>query len=277
MKMQFWVKDVRRNPPKLLWIRHCRKLMPVCSNTYCLFVLRFYGPVNPMGLCRTRSVYLTTLSLGKLSPLSGEPVLCTFFCQKLTTALLESTEGREWPQKFFSWSDLHERMLPTRSGSNPQPPEHKSVSQRGRSEYLLRSNTVRSDFSRPAWEGFGPYNTYYGPKPLQADLEESDLSLRWVHMQPCRKCIPTHLLQSGNRFRHEFNSEVCLFSLPFLALSHSSLRKHAYSNILKISSQKNEIFQIKKSDIFHVSAQNIDLCLDEAVLTSTHKLCFDQK
>ena len=27
----------------------------------CLFVLRFYGPVNPMGSCRVRSIYLTTL------------------------------------------------------------------------------------------------------------------------------------------------------------------------------------------------------------------------
>ena len=36
-----------------------------------LFVLRFYGPVNPMGLCRAQSVYLTTRLLGRLSPLSG--------------------------------------------------------------------------------------------------------------------------------------------------------------------------------------------------------------
>ena len=36
-----------------------------------LFVLRFYGPVNPMGSCRARSVYLTTRLLGRLSPLSG--------------------------------------------------------------------------------------------------------------------------------------------------------------------------------------------------------------
>ena len=28
----------------------------------CLFVLRFYGPVNPMGSCRAQSVYLTTRS-----------------------------------------------------------------------------------------------------------------------------------------------------------------------------------------------------------------------
>ena len=39
--------------------------------SYCLFVLRFYGPVNPMGSCWARSVYLTTRILGRLSPLSG--------------------------------------------------------------------------------------------------------------------------------------------------------------------------------------------------------------
>ena len=33
-----------------------------------------------------------------------------------------------------------------------------------------------------------------------------------------------------------------------------SLRKHAYSNILKILQN----FQMKNSDIFHISAQNID-------------------
>ena len=39
---------------------------------------------------------------------------------------------------------------------------------------------------------------------------------------------------------------------------NSPLRKHAYSNILKILPPKNENFQIKNSDIFHTSAQNID-------------------
>ena len=37
-----------------------------------------------------------------------------------------------------------------------------------------------------------------------------------------------------------------------------SLRKHACSNIWKISPPKTENFQIKNSDIFHISAQNID-------------------
>ena len=36
------------------------------------------------------------------------------------------------------------------------------------------------------------------------------------------------------------------------------LRKHAYSNIQKISPPKTEHFQIKNSDIFHISAQNVD-------------------
>ena len=36
-----------------------------------------------------------------------------------------------------------------------------------------------------------------------------------------------------------------------------SWRKHVYSNILKILPPKNENFQIKKSDIFHIFAQNI--------------------
>ena len=36
-----------------------------------LFVLWFYGPVNPMGSCQVRTVYLTTRLLGMLNPLSG--------------------------------------------------------------------------------------------------------------------------------------------------------------------------------------------------------------
>ena len=40
--------------------------------------------------------------------------------------------------------------------------------------------------------------------------------------------------------------------------SKSPLRKHAYSNILKILQPKTEYFQIKNSDIFHIPAQNIN-------------------
>ena len=44
--------------------------MPIVWH-FCLFVLWFYGPVNPMGSYRVWSVYLTTLLLGRFSPLSS--------------------------------------------------------------------------------------------------------------------------------------------------------------------------------------------------------------
>ena len=40
-----------------------------CRFSWHFIVLRFYGPVNPMGSCRARSVYITTCLLGRLSPL----------------------------------------------------------------------------------------------------------------------------------------------------------------------------------------------------------------
>ena len=43
---------------------------------------------------------------------------------------------------------------------------------------------------------------------------------------------------------------------PIILLA--ALRKHAYSNIKKISPQKTENFQMQNFDIFHISAQNID-------------------
>ena len=39
---------------------------------------------------------------------------------------------------------------------------------------------------------------------------------------------------------------------------YKPLWKHAYQNILKILPPKNEKFQIKNSDMFHISAPNID-------------------
>ena len=40
--------------------------------------------------------------------------------------------------------------------------------------------------------------------------------------------------------------------------SSLTLRKLAYSNILKISPPKTENFQMKNSNVFHISAQNMD-------------------
>ena len=49
--------------------------------------------------------------------------------------------------------------------------------------------------------------------------------------------------------------------MPVTSAGDDLITNHTYStcsNILKILPPKNENFQIKNSDIFHVSAQNID-------------------
>ena len=42
------------------------------------------------------------------------------------------------------------------------------------------------------------------------------------------------------------------------ATDEQPLRKHTYLSILKISPPKTELFSDKNSDMFHISAQNID-------------------
>ena len=49
---------------------------------------------------------------------------------------------------------------------------------------------------------------------------------------------------------------ILLFD-PGRYVGHVSLREYAYSNIMKILPPKNENFQIKNSEIYHISAQNI--------------------
>ena len=46
---------------------------------------------------------------------------------------------------------------------------------------------------------------------------------------------------------------------PLGEYSQFALRRHAYSNVLRILSPKNENFQIKNNlIIFHISAKNVD-------------------
>ena len=52
--------------------------------------------------------------------------------------------------------------------------------------------------------------------------------------------------------------KVVFFSYPFELCFFKALRKHAYSNILKISPPKKWKFSDKKFQCFHISAQNID-------------------
>ena len=63
-------------------------------------------------------------------------------------------------------------------------------------------------------------------------------------------------------FRFFVLCTVChgLFAFPLAVIGRlcSALQKHAYSNILRTQiTTKNENFQMKNSDSFHISAQNI--------------------
>ena len=80
-------------------------------------------------------------------------------------------------------------------------------------------------------------------------------SARWH--DPCGCCL---LSCTPSLFQNEsFDNENNLLLQKANYSNIPPLRKHAYSNILKIILQpKKENFQIKHSDIFHILAQNID-------------------
>ena len=67
---------------------------------------------------------------------------------------------------------------------------------------------------------------------------------------------------NGQPYKLNCCSDICPFMCSVFSkailIDIYSLRKHAYSNIVKISPPKTENFQIKISDIFQISVQNID-------------------
>ena len=68
----------------------------------------------------------------------------------------------------------------------------------------------------------------------------------------CKKNVVLNNKLTSNKKNHDFNSISSYFAGDY------PLRKHAYSYIEKISLPQTEKFQTKNSDIFHISAQNID-------------------
>ena len=52
--------------------------------------------------------------------------------------------------------------------------------------------------------------------------------------------------------------QLLILEYPLDVIQCITLRKHVYSNILKILPPKNENFQIKNPDILHIFAQNMD-------------------
>ena len=67
---------------------------------------------------------------------------------------------------------------------------------------------------------------------------------------------------SRNRMNIVYSADTCFGRhckmTETSGVDNTSFRNHAYSNILKILPPNNENFRIKNSDIFHISAQNID-------------------
>ena len=103
------------------------KALLMCIYNICLlqeislFVLRFYGPVNPMGSCRARSVNLTTftgqaLSSKRLTSIVHIPSLETDNCPSWIS-------GRErMTVENISWSTSTKECCRPRQGLNPRPP-----------------------------------------------------------------------------------------------------------------------------------------------------------
>ena len=64
---------------------------------------------------------------------------------------------------------------------------------------------------------------------------------------------------SANVYKR-YNSSDFPFSFLYIKFITKTTNTTNITNILKISPPKTENFQIKNSDIFHISAQNIDCC-----------------
>ena len=64
-------------------------------------------------------------------------------------------------------------------------------------------------------------------------------------------------MNRGTR-KPDFEMPAQMIQISLLIYARLSLRKHAYSNTLKILLPKRKISVKKKSDIFNISAQSID-------------------
>ena len=83
---------------------------------------RLYSPVNPMGSCRARSVYLTTRFLGRLSPLK-RLISIVHILSPETDNCPSWISGRErMTVENISWSISMKECCQPRQGLNPRAP-----------------------------------------------------------------------------------------------------------------------------------------------------------
>ena len=105
---------------------HLRIITKFSSQTSFLFVLRFYGPVKPMGSCCVRSVYLATCLLGRLSPLKRLTSIVHILSPE-TDNCPSWISGRErMTVENISWSISTKKCCRPRRGLNLRPPPNKS-------------------------------------------------------------------------------------------------------------------------------------------------------
>ena len=83
-----------------------------------------------------------------------------------------------------------------------------------------------------------------------------DLALLFVYDAQRRKKARMQFTDLGLRYPH--TESMCIVVYVDKQMSISALRKHACSNIQKISASKKLKFSDKISDVFPISAQNID-------------------
>ena len=115
---------------------------------------------------------------------------------------------------------------------------------------------LTSLFSLFLWET--TQNNIQGLKCRQAPKQSVNALPYFVVWKHAR---PPAAMYSKQRQYHLIYTFIILFNAIVFDVCYvyvfALLQKHAYSNILKILPPKNENFQIKNSDILHISAQNI--------------------
>ena len=112
-----------------------------------LFVLRFYGPVNPLGSCRARSVYLSHVYWTGLILWAVNQYCVHSFARNWQLPFLNQRKGGNDRRKYL-WSISTTECCRPR-GSNPRPPDH-------------QSDTHPTEPSRPAkWTEYTWYCLFY--------------------------------------------------------------------------------------------------------------------
>ena len=107
-----------------LHIKSCRIFHAWHSTQLSLVGSEFNGPVNTIEVMSSGSVYLTTLFLGRLCPLSDLPVLVHILSPEINNCPLWISGKESMTAENISWSISMKKCSQTQQGSNPWPPHY---------------------------------------------------------------------------------------------------------------------------------------------------------